>query len=76
LSDLAQALIDNAEEKVSEYEDAPIGSLDEITAAESLREPALTAANLVTVSSKKSEFVSRIAARDAEIAVAKQVLNP
>lgn len=75
LSDLAQALIDNAEEKVSEYEDALISTLEEITAAEDLREPAVTAANLVTVSSKKSEFLSRIAERDAEIALAKEALN-
>lgn len=78
LSDNAQNLIDDAEAKVSAYENAPIGTLEEITTAKALRQPAVDAVNLVTVSSKKTLFEARIVIRDAAIADAEAALptNP
>ncbi|WP_434291607.1 cell wall-binding repeat-containing protein [Clostridium botulinum] len=59
-----------AEKAVKAYEDAKIGTAQEITAAKALKADAVKAVNNVKDATKKSAFEARIAAKDKAIAEA------
>ncbi|GAA0080386.1 MULTISPECIES: cell wall-binding repeat-containing protein [Clostridium] len=64
-----------AEKAVKAYEDAKIGTAQEITAAKALKVDAVKAVNNVKDATKKSAFEARIAAKDKAIADAEAKLE-
>ena len=64
-----------AEKAVKAYEDAKIGTAQEITAAKALKADAVKAVNNVKDATKKSAFEARIAAKDKAIADAEASLK-
>ncbi|HGG0418385.1 TPA: cell wall-binding repeat-containing protein [Clostridium sporogenes] len=64
-----------AEKAVKAYEDAKIGTAQEITAAKALKADAVKAVNNVKDATKKSAFEARIAAKDKAIADAEAKLE-
>lgn len=69
------SVMEAAELAVSDYETAPIGNIDQITAAEALKAPADAAVAAVTDPTAKAAFEQRIATRAIAIANAKAAMQ-